>query len=198
MSHNPPAFTPRGEGLLHFRKWLRHGRGVAALTPSGHALAAASSSRVCPDRPQVIIELGAGTGAVTRAAVARMHPDSRLIAIECDADFTRMLAQTVPRAEAVCASAVALQEILAERGVTQVDVVLNGLPTPSLPQGERDAIYRAIAALPGRPWVSQLTVMPWVYRRFYRRFFEEVCFELAWRNLPPAGVYHCRGLRPVI
>jgi len=198
VTHNPPAFAPRGEGLLHFRKWLRHGRSVAALTPSGKALAAASSGRVCADRPQVVVELGAGTGAVTRAAAARMHPDSRLIAIECDPDFAGMLAQTVPRAEAVCASAVTLPQILEERGISHVDVVLNGLPTPSLPAAERDAVYRAIAALPGRPWVSQLTVMPLVYRRFYRRFFEEVRFEAAWRNLPPAGVYHCRGLREAV
>ena len=195
MTQNPPPFAPRGEALLQFRKWLRHGRSVAALTPSGQALSAASVSRVTSEHPQTIVELGAGTGAVTRAAAARMHPDSRLIAIECDPDFARMLEQTVPRAEAVCASAMSLQAILAARGVTQVDVVLNGLPTPSLPPAQRAAIYQAIASLPGRPWVSQLTVMPWVYLRFYRRFFEEVRFAPAWRNLPPAGVYHCRGLR---
>lgn len=198
MTQNPPPFAPRGEALLHFRKWLRHGRSVAALTPSGRALSAASISRVSAEHPQTIVELGAGTGAVTRAAAARMHPDSRLIAIESDADFARMLEQTVPRAEVLCASAMSLQSILAAREVRRVDVILNGLPTPSLPPPQRDAVYQAIARLPGQPWVSQLTVMPWVYLRFYRRFFEEVRFEAAWRNLPPAGVYHCRGLRALL
>ncbi|WP_420426425.1 ribose ABC transporter permease [Algiphilus sp.] len=197
MTQNPPPFAPRGEALLHFRKWLRHGRSVAALTPSGQALSAASVRRVSAEYPQTIVELGAGTGAVTRAAAARMHPDSRLLAIESDVDFARMLEQTVPRAEVLCASAMSLQAILAAREVTRVDVILNGLPTPSLPQPQRDTVYQAIADLPGQPWVSQLTVMPWVFWRFYRRFFEEVHFEAAWRNLPPAGVYHCRGLRPL-
>lgn len=192
---DPTAARARGEGWLHFRKWLRHGRSVAALTPSGRALAVASCGRIDRERPQVIVELGAGTGAVTRAAATRMHPDSRLIAIEQDPDFARMLDASVPAAEVVCGAAEDFAAILDARGVTAVDVVLNGLPTPSLPAAVRDRIYRDLSSMPGRPWVSQITVMPWVFQRFYRGFFEEVSFEPAWANLPPGGVYHCRGLR---
>ncbi|WP_198021947.1 methyltransferase domain-containing protein [Algiphilus aromaticivorans] len=185
--------TLSGEAALHFRKLLRHGRAVAALTPSGRALARACCRFIDPTRPQTIVELGAGTGAVTRCAAARMHPDSRLIAIERDPDFVAMLRASLPRAEALEGNAEAMSALLAERGVARVDVVLNGLPMPSLPEPARAAVLAAIAALPGNPWVAQITVMPWVFRRFYTRFFEEVRFELAWRNLPPAGVYHCRG-----
>jgi phosphatidylethanolamine/phosphatidyl-N-methylethanolamine N-methyltransferase len=38
--------------------------------------------------------------------------------------------------------------------------------------------------------------MPWVYRRLYRRYFEEVRFQLVPLNFPPAGVYICRGYKP--
>lgn len=195
--HDSPAtfaeIARNGEAALHFRKLLRHGRSVAALTPSGRALARACCRYIDPKRPQTIVELGAGTGAVTRRAAARMHPDSRLIAIERDADFVAMLRASVPRAEALQGDAEAMSALLAERGVARVDVVLNGLPMPSLPEPVRAAVLAAIAALPGNPWVAQITVMPWIFRRFYARCFEEVRFELAWRNLPPAGVYHCRG-----
>lgn len=185
--------TPSGETALHFRKLLRQGRTVAALTPSGQDLARACCRYIDPSRPQTIVELGAGTGAVTRRAAARMHPDSRLIAIERDPDFVAMLRASLPCAEAVTGDAEATSALLAERGVAHVDVVLNGLPMPSLPESARAAVLAAIAALPGNPWVAQITVMPWIFQRFYARCFEEVRFELAWRNLPPAGVYHCRG-----
>lgn len=185
--------TPSGETALHLRKLLRQGRTVAALTPSGQDLARACCRYIDPLQPQTIVELGAGTGAVTRRAAARMHAHSRLIAIERDADFVAMLRASVPRAEALQGDAEVMSALLAERGVARVDVVLNGLPMPSLPESTRAAVLAAIARLPGNPWVAQITVMPWIFRRFYARCFEEVRFELAWRNLPPAGVYHCRG-----
>jgi phospholipid N-methyltransferase len=37
--------------------------------------------------------------------------------------------------------------------------------------------------------------MPWVYKRFYRRRFESVRFKLVARNIPPGGVYLCRGVK---
>lgn len=187
------ACAPEGEIGLHLRKLLRQGRAVAALMPSGKALARACCHYIDPDAPQVIVELGAGTGAITRQAAARMHPHSRLIAIERDPDFADMLRTSLPRAEVVQGSAESMASLLAARAVGHVDVLLNGLPMPSLPPPARTAVIEAIAALPGDPRVAQITVMPWVFQRFYRRFYREVAFEPAWRNLPPAGVYHCRG-----
>ena len=42
----------------------------------------------------------------------------------------------------------------------------------------------------------QLTVMPLVYRNLYKRSFSDVKFRFVPINLPPAGVYVCRGYRP--
>ena len=67
---------------------------------------------------------------------------------------------------------------------------------PSLPLQTRTAIleaYRGFATLGA--WFSQLTVMPLVFWRFYNRLFREVRFDWALWNVPPAGVYHCRGVR---
>ena len=41
---------------------------------------------------------------------------------------------------------------------------------------------------------NQITEMPWVYWRFYRKFFDDVQFVFEPRNLPPAGAYFCRGV----
>ena len=42
----------------------------------------------------------------------------------------------------------------------------------------------------------QLTTAPWLYRGLYRRYFREVSFRLVVWNLPPGGVYFCRGWIP--
>jgi phospholipid N-methyltransferase len=128
---NGAPLTSGQERLLYLRKWLRHGRQIASVMPSSRALARATCGRIDPVRVQTIVELGAGTGAVTRAAAGQMHPDSRLIAIERDPDFAKALASAVPAAEVVLDDACNLAGILRDRGVHRVDVVLNVLPIPS-------------------------------------------------------------------
>jgi hypothetical protein len=39
--------------------------------------------------------------------------------------------------------------------------------------------------------------MRFVYWNFYRRYFESVQFIFEPRNLPPAGAYFCRGVKPI-
>lgn len=185
---------PQDSRWLFFRKLWRHGTQVASIAPSSPALCEQMCSGIDPHTPQVIVELGAGTGAVTRVATERMHPDSRLLAIELDPDFVALARRAAPRAEIVQADVAGLPELARSHGISEADVVLSGLPVPSLPR----AINRSwLWWLSGHPGASfhQLTVMPWVYRSMYQQTFEEVTFALVTRNLPPGGVYHCRGVR---
>lgn len=188
MSAYPP--------LLFLRKFLREGTRVASVAPSSRSLGRAMSSQIDPHRPQTIVELGAGSGAVTRIAAGQMHPQSRLIAVEVDPEFHRVLAADVPAAEAVLADVRELPAQLAARGVQQVDLVLDCLPTPSLPRAINAAVFDWLASLAPTPAFSQMTVMPWVYRPLYQRLFQHVEFELVLANMPPGGVYHCADLRP--
>ena len=87
-----------------------------------------------------------------------------------------------------------LRSLLLPLGLESVDVVLSGLPFPSLPATARAAVVGWLAQHPEATF-HQLTVMPWVYAGLYRTLFERVTFELVWRNVPPGGVYHCAELR---
>ena len=40
-----------------------------------------------------------------------------------------------------------------------------------------------------------LTVMPLIYYRLYCRYFDDVKFGFVPLNMPPGGVYTCRGYR---
>jgi phosphatidylethanolamine/phosphatidyl-N-methylethanolamine N-methyltransferase len=188
--------APKPDKLLFLRKFIRHGKRVASFAPSSRALARAMCVRVDPSRPQVIVELGAGTGAVTGEVARRMHPDSRLLAIEIDPTFARHLRHAVPRAEVVVADVKDLPEVLASAGVSRFDLLLNGLPTPSLPKSLNAIVLDAFARLSPAATFSQLTIMPWVYKPTYVRLFDDVAFNLVVKNAPPGGVYHCRRLKP--
>ncbi len=183
------------DAYLYFKKFLKHGRSIASFVPSSRFLAQAMCAHINPQKPQTIVELGAGTGAVTKTAAEQMHPDSRLVAIELDLDFFRLLTENVPQAETLFCDVRDVAENLANKGVHAVDVILNCLPTPSLPSHVAKEIFAWMAGLPGEPWHNQITIMPWVYNNYYKRFFDLVTFKLILVNIPPGGVFYCRGVK---
>ncbi|GIW77028.1 MAG: phospholipid methyltransferase [Phycisphaerae bacterium] len=187
---------PKPEKLLFLKKFIRHGKRVASFAPSSRSLAKAMCLGVTPYKPQVIIELGAGTGAVTSEVARYMHPESHLLAIEIDPTFARHLQHAVPQARVVVADVSTLPQVLMSCGLSRFDLLLNGLPTPSLPKSVNRVVLETFAKLSPGGTFSQLTIMPWVYKPTYVRLFEKVRFHLVIKNAPPGGVYHCQQLRP--
>jgi phosphatidylethanolamine/phosphatidyl-N-methylethanolamine N-methyltransferase len=180
--------------LLFLRKFLRSGQ-VAAVTPSSRPLAETLCREIDPRVPQTIVELGAGTGAVTRVACQRMHPKSRMIAVEIDRQFAEITAARCPRAEVVVGDVSNLDQWLSERGIGDIDVMISCLALPTLPRPTNAAVFDCLARRGRRAAFTQLTLVPLLYRRMYVRLFQEVRFSLEFRNLPPGGAYYCRGLR---
>jgi len=182
--------------LLQMGKFIRHGKHVAALVPSSPWLARALAAHVDPDTPQTILELGAGTGNVTEVIARKMHPDSRLISIEIDPQFHAIAAKRCPQATILNCDALELPERLDSLGVVRIDQFVSCLPTPSLPAAVVAAVLACWRDLAGAgAYFTQLTQIPWLYQSMYERWFDDVRFQLVGMNLPPGGVYHCRGLR---
>ena len=147
-------------------------------------------------KAKCIVELGAGTGPLTREMMSRIQPGTRLVIVEIDPDLCKRLRQRFPGADIVEGDAGRMDELLAERGINAVDHVVSGLPLPSFPAPLRDAIIAsaARALIPGGTF-RQLTNMPWIYRGMYRSYFDDVRFKLVPLNFPPAGAYICRNYR---
>lgn len=185
--------------FLFLGKFLKHGTAIASLAPSSPWLSRTTVRNIPWDRARVVVELGAGTGPITRVLAERARPECRVIVLERDPDFARLLRErfsTHPNFEVVEGDVRDLAEILRSRGIEQADYVVSGLPVPSFPRDLQRDLFRVVKQVlaPGGTF-NQITEMPWVYRRFYRRFFEDVEFVFEPRNLPPAGAYFCRGVK---
>jgi phosphatidylethanolamine/phosphatidyl-N-methylethanolamine N-methyltransferase len=123
------------------------------------------------------------------------------VVIERDPDFARLLCKRFedrPNFEIVLGDVRDLGSILQGCGIKSVDHVISGLPVPSFARDLQADLVRAVAAVlrPAGTY-NQITEIPWLYWRLYRRFFAEVRFVFEPRNLPPAGAYLCRGPRRV-
>src|SRR5437660_12719868 len=76
---------------LFLRKFLKHGTAIASLAPSSPWLSRTTVRNVDWDKAKVLVELGAGTGPITRVLAEKARPETRLIALERDPDFARLL-----------------------------------------------------------------------------------------------------------
>lgn len=83
--------TSKASDAFHFfRAWLSEPLRVAAVAPSGRALSALMVSEVSSEIGPVI-ELGPGTGAFTRALIAKGIAEEKLALIESGSDFAAKL-----------------------------------------------------------------------------------------------------------
>ncbi len=187
---------------LFLGKFLKQGTAIASLAPSSPWLSRTTVRNIDWASARVIVELGAGTGPITRVLAARAVPGCRVLVLERDPDFCTLLRQRFPGTgglEIVEGDVRDLAAILADRGIGQADYIVSGLPVPSFPRALQFDLFRVVRqVLKPEGTFNQITELPWVYLRFYRRFFEEVRFAFEPRNLPPAGAYFCRRVKPQI
>lgn len=195
---------PRPPGLPTFLvRALCHPAIVAAPAPTGGRLAARTATVVPDDRPVTVVELGAGTGALTAAIAVRIAPGSRLVAIELDPHLAAHLRAGFADVEVVEGDATQLASILAGLGVGRVDAVVSSLPWTFLPPAARrglladivrvlapDGVFtmiRVCTALPGRVRAVQSDLAA---------VFADVQEDRpVWQNLPPATLVTCRHPR---
>ena len=179
---------------LMLRKFVAHGTAIASFSPSSRFLARSMVRGIDWMKSKCVVELGAGTGPITRELVRAAGPNTKLVIVERDPDFCRLLREKFPTQDIVEGDACHLDKILAARGIKKADHVISGLPLPSFPSMVRDSIIRMCAKVLGPDGeFRQITNMPWVYLNLYRTYFRDVSFKLVPLNLPPGGVYFCRG-----
>lgn len=177
---------------LFFSKFVAKGRQISSAVPSSPAMVAKILDRVDFSRPGTIVELGAGTGPVTEQLMEVLRPHHRFVAVENDPDFCEVLRRRFPNLTLLQTDATKVAEPLENMGIHKVEYVLSGLPTPALPRKSLIKMLRWLEkALSPTGIFVQITVVPFVYQRFYRRLFESVDFRIVWLNIPPGGVYYC-------
>ncbi|MDE2506282.1 MAG: methyltransferase domain-containing protein [Planctomycetota bacterium] len=184
---------------LFLGKFVRHGTAIASLAPSSPWLSRATVRNVDWARARVVVELGAGTGPITKVIAEKAHPDCRLIILERDHDFAELLCERFngrANLEVIEGDVRDLADMLHDRGIAKADYVISGLPVPSFPKELQSNLFRVVGeVLDPAGSFNQITEMPLVYWLFYKKFFEDVRFTFEPRNFPPAGAYFCKGVK---
>lgn len=124
----------RRDGWAFLQGFLRYPEQVASIVPSSRFLERRliDCAEIC--RARLVVELGPGTGGTTRAMLAAMGPEARLLSIEITPEFVSLLARHPdPRLTVHLGSAANIQDILDEYGLERPDVVVSGIPFSTMP-----------------------------------------------------------------
>lgn len=197
----PPRLKAKQPGALRWedearfiRTWFENPKATGAVSPSGRALSRTMARFVDPGVPGPVIELGPGTGPVTDALIRRGIAPHRLVLVEYDPAFCKLLARRYPGCTVVQGDAYALGDTL--RGVLEepAAAVVSSLPLLNRPDWERLRLLSQAFDLlhPDGPFI-QFTYglaspvpkhgAPWTTR------FDAKVSAPVWFNLPPARVW---------
>jgi phosphatidylethanolamine/phosphatidyl-N-methylethanolamine N-methyltransferase len=172
------------------RSWLERPLTVGAVTPSGKVLARTMARYVDPDSDGPVVELGPGTGPVTEALVQAGVAPSRLVLVEFNPTFCRILRSRYPDATLVQGDAYSMRRLLETLLLQPAAAVVSGLPLVTKPIKMRLRLIRDAfdLMLPGAPFVQFTYSVGSPLPRRLSGFSAEAS-ERIWMNLPPARVW---------
>lgn len=144
-------------------------------------------------RARTVVQLGVGTGCITRALLKDLRPDARLLSVELNPVFVQECREEITDDRLVlregCASE--LPTLLGELGIEEIDYVISSLPLAIMDSVMVDRIIAVSAdhlAADGMFVQYQYSLRQ---RAALERRFREVYVGFALANIPPAYVYEC-------
>jgi phosphatidylethanolamine/phosphatidyl-N-methylethanolamine N-methyltransferase len=178
------------ENELFFRQWLRRPKTLGSIIPSSRYLARAIAEVVATRSRPTIVELGGGTGPITRGLLDAGIPPEQLVVVELDRALHDFLGRRFPELRVIRGDATKLTALLQDSGVDDVGCVVSGIPMVNMPLDFQRAIMRAaFAVLPPDGFVLQYSYSPVPPVRHAALGVEATRMRYVLRNIPPAAIW---------
>ena len=183
------------ENIQFLQAFLKNPGTVGSITPSSPELARRMVAGIRPNENNVVLELGVGTGAITKFLQEVVPDDVSYLGIELDRDLVRTLKKNYPEMTIVRGNALDAAEIHRKSGLGKVGTIICCLPFVSMPNeiGEKilleidkfmqqGCIFRTFQYAHGYYFPSAIKL-----REFMRdRYGKSKRSPLIVKNVPPA------------
>jgi len=190
-----------GPVLSFLREVARSPKKVGAFGPSSPFLADATVAAADVRAGHTVVELGAGTGVITRAILDVVQPSS-LLSVEPNPEMAMFLRERFSGLTVDERYAQELPAIVSQWGHDSVDRVVSGLPWTLWPLELQEQVADAILSVL-KPDGRMVTFVYATSRLFessrrahgllQQRFERVKRCKITWANLPPAAVIVCEG-----
>ena len=183
------------ENIQFLQAFLKNPGTVGSITPSSPELARRMVAGLRPDENNVVLELGVGTGAITKFLQEAVPDDKSYLGIELDRDLVRSLRKNYPDMKIVRGNALDAVNIHRKSEFGKVGAIICCLPFVSMPNevGEKilleidsfmqqGCIFRTFQYAHGYYFPSAIKL-----REFMRnRYGKSKRSPLIVKNVPPA------------
>jgi phosphatidylethanolamine/phosphatidyl-N-methylethanolamine N-methyltransferase len=183
--------------LKFFRGWIDKPKAVGSIVPTSSVTARRMASIVDPHSGLPVLEVGPGTGVITKAILAQGVKPQNLYAVEYSADFVRHLRGLYPGVNVIEGDGFNLPATLGDKRDLIFDSVVSGVPLLNFPVAKRIAYLEGLLDRipPGRP-VVQLTYGPLSPIPPGKGDYTVEHFDFIIRNIPPTQLWiYRRGSR---
>ncbi|MGH3738633.1 MAG: class I SAM-dependent methyltransferase [Micromonosporaceae bacterium] len=190
--------------MSFLREFVRNPRQTGSIAASSAPVVRMVVESLELDSARRVVELGAGTGAVTEGLRQAMAPGASLLAVELNPQFVRRLRDRFDpgSVRVVNRQAGELPAVLREQRWGEVDAIASGLPWTLMSEREREAtLDGVVTALAPHGRFVTLTCLHQTMTgsgRMLRRLLEERFGEVrrapvVWAAVPPMFAYRCAG-----
>lgn len=196
MADTATGSAPAGEKVanaaLFFRRWLANPLQMGSIIPSSRALCERVARNVERAPEEYVLELGAGTGVVSRALLDHGVPPEKLIVVEIVPDMAEHLRSVLPGVNVVCGDAFALKDAIPADWQGRIGTAICGIPLVMLPFQQQQKFVDAVESVaPGKGFLlfTYCITSPLPYRKLGL-----TAKRLEWTplNFPPASVWRYR------
>jgi len=178
------------EEIRFFKGMMQGPKTVGSIVPTSSITAKKMASVINLNSGLPVLELGPGTGAITKAILGRGVKPERLVAVEYSTDFYNHLVRLYPGVHFINGDAFDLDTTLGALKGQTFDSVVSAVPLLNFPMQARIALLESLLdRMPsGRPVVqiSYGPVSPIIARpeRYHIQHFDFIV-----RNIPPAQLW---------
>lgn len=183
------------------KEFIKHPMKMGSIAPSSSYLADKMLEQINSNNNQFVVELGPGTGAITKHILPKLSNLNQFLGIEINIEMIKYLENEFPSIKIAPISAEKLNIYLVENGLPSPSHIISGLPWAIFNDDLQEAILASIAASLKSDGV--FTTYAYVhalqlktaknFRKRLSKFFENIeVTSPVWMNIPPAIVYHCR------
>src|ERR1700733_12770616 len=130
-----------------FRHWLINPRKMGSVVPSSPALCRRLVAHTRCAENEVVVELGAGTGVISRALLESGLPPQRLFAVEIMPGLANHLRRVLPGANVIEGDARQLPKLIPAQWHGRVGTVICGIPLLLLSLADQRLCVEAIDAI---------------------------------------------------
>lgn len=176
--------------LAFFKGILKSPKMIGAIAPSGPAPAKAMASAIDLSVPGPILELGPGTGMITRALLEHGVAPERLITLEYNSDFCTRLRETFQNVKTIEGSAFDVLDLWKLYKLERPAYVVSGLPLLNFPSYMRTGLVEDCLSLthPDGGFI-QFTYAGKSSIPSKPESFSAQPIKRVWQNFPPATVW---------